>query len=164
MNTLQRTGKEITPIYHRHVDTVYKVCYMLLRKTHDAEEATQTVFLKLMQSETRFRDTEHEKAWLIVTAKNHCKNMLGHWWRRLLVTMEEVDQRKLSRNDQHDETLEEVLSLPEKYRMPLYLFYYEGYATKEIAKLLSIKEATVRTRLHMGRKLLKLQIGGESDE
>ncbi|MCU6712113.1 sigma-70 family RNA polymerase sigma factor [Paenibacillus sp. J5C_2022] len=163
-DTLQRTGKEITQIYQRHADTVYKVCFMMLRNVVDAEEATQTVFLKLMQSDKAFRDSEHEKAWLIVTARNHCKNMLKNWWRRLRVAWEESDQKQLADEIKHDEVIDEVLSLPEKYRLPIYLFYYEGYSTKEIADLLSTKEATIRTRLHTGRKLLKLQIGGERHE
>lgn len=160
-DTLQRTGKDITQIYHRHASTVYKICYMMLKNVVDAEEAAQTVFLKLMQSDIVFRSAEHEKAWLIVTARNHCKNMLRHWWRRMRVTLEESDQKQLSEQISHDEVLEEVLSLPVKYRLPIHLFYYEGYSTKEIADMLSIKEATIRTQLHTGRKLLKLQIGGE---
>ncbi|QNK56781.1 MULTISPECIES: RNA polymerase sigma factor [Paenibacillus] len=161
---LQRTGKDIAQIYRRHAHTVYKVSFMLLRNVVDAEEATQTAFLKLMQSDMTFRDNEHEKAWLIVTARNHCRNMLKHWWRRMRTTLEEADQRLLAEEIRHDETLGEVLALPAKYRLPIYLFYYEGYSTKEIAELLSIKEATIRTQLHTGRKLLKLQIGGEGDD
>ncbi|RJX38007.1 sigma-70 family RNA polymerase sigma factor [Paenibacillus pinisoli] len=163
-DALQRTGKDITHIYNSHADTIYKVCFMMLKNVVDAEEATQTVFLKLMRSGPTFRDTEHEKAWLIVTARNHCKNMLRHWWRRLRVTLEESDQKQLSEEIRHDDLLDEVLSLPEKYRLPIYLHYYEGYSTKEIADMLSIKEPTIRTRLHTGRKLLKLSIGGERYE
>ncbi|MBH5318432.1 sigma-70 family RNA polymerase sigma factor [Paenibacillus sp. GSMTC-2017] len=163
-DTLQRTGKEITHIYNSHADTIYKVCFMMLRNVVDAEEATQTVFLKLMKSNQAFRDTEHEKAWLIVTARNHCKNMIKHWWRRLRVTWEESDQKQLSEEIKQDQIIDEVLSLPAKYRLPIYLFYYEGYSTKEIADMLTIKEPTIRTRLHTGRKLLKLSIGGERHE
>lgn len=161
---MHHTGKDIAQIYRRHARTVYKVSYMLLRNAVDAEEATQTAFLKLMQSDMTFRDEEHEKAWLIVTARNHCRNTLKHWWRRMRTTLEEADLGLVSGETRHDETLGEVLALPAKYRLPIYLFYYEGYKTKEIAELLSVKEATIRTQLHMGRKLLRLQIGGEGDD
>lgn len=51
-----------------------------------------------------------------------------------------------------------IKSLPSKCSIVVYLFYYEGYSTKEIGKLLHIKEATVRTRLVRARKLLKEQL------
>lgn len=161
---LQRTSKDITQIYQRHAHTVYKVSFMLLKNVVDAEEVTQTVFLKLIQSDVAFRDHEHEKAWLIVTARNHSRNMLKHWWRRMRTPLEETDQKLLAEQLRRDETLGEVLALPAKYRLPIYLFYYEGYKTKEIAELLAKNEATVRTQLHTGRKLLKLRIGGDSDD
>ncbi|TCZ74689.1 RNA polymerase sigma factor [Paenibacillus albiflavus] len=163
-STLQRTGKEITEVYHRHVNTVYKVCYMLLKKPQDAEDATQTVFVKLIQSNKVFEDVEHEKAWLIVTSRNECKNRLKHWWRRLRTSIDDVDPQVFSKLDTHDEVLEQVLSLSLKYRLPIFLFYYEGYSTKEISCLLSIKESTIRSQLHTARQMLKLKLGGESGE
>lgn len=117
---MHHTGKDIAQIYRRHARTVYKVSYMLLRNAVDAEEATQTAFLKLMQSDMTFRDEEHEKAWLIVTARNHCRNMLKHWWRRMRATLEEADHGLVSGETGHDETLGEVLALPAKYRLPIY--------------------------------------------
>ena len=78
--------------------------------------------------------------------------------------LEETDQKLLAQQLRHDDTLGEVLALPAKYRLPIYLFYYEGYKTKEIADLLAKNEATVRTRLHTGRKLLKLRIEGDGDD
>lgn len=159
--TLQRTSEEIADLYHRHADTVYKVCYIMLHHTADAEDAVQSTFIQLMNSNVRFRDYEHEKAWLIVVAKNQCKNMLKHWWRRLKTTFEDADQRQLASEDIHDEIIGQVRALPKKYRLPTLLFYYEGYRTKEIAELLRVKESTIRSQLHTTRQLLKIQMGGE---
>ena len=61
-----------------------------------------------------------------------------------------------------DETLAQVLALPEDYKLPVYLFYYEGYPTAEIARMLGVAPATVRSRLNRARKKLKLTLGGDT--
>lgn len=61
-----------------------------------------------------------------------------------------------------DETLEAVLALSEDYKLPVYLFYYEGYPTAEIARMLGVAPATVRSRLNRARKKLKLTLGGDT--
>lgn len=159
---LQNISKDITEIYNRNVDTVYKVCFMFLKNKADAEDALQATFVKLIQCNKILQSYDHEKAWLIVTAQNQCKNMLRHWWRKKQIHMETIDEQYISSVDHNCEILEQVLNLPKKYKMPIYLFYYEGYKTKEIAQILKIKESTIRSQLHTGRKLLKISIGGDS--
>jgi len=56
---------------------------------------------------------------------------------------------------EHRELFDMVMNLPMKYRVVLYLFYYEDYSTSQIAEALHIKETTVRTHLTRGRKKLK---------
>ena len=75
------TQEEMASLYRRHVDMVYQICLMLMKNVPDAEDASQTVFRKAMEYDKPFRDPEHEKAWLIVTARNECLNQLKHWWR-----------------------------------------------------------------------------------
>jgi len=67
---------DIEDIYNRHVDTVYRVCFMFMKNKQETEDAVQTTFLKLMNSNIAFKDEAHEKAWLIVTASNVCKKQL----------------------------------------------------------------------------------------
>ena len=57
--------------------------------------------------------------------------------------------------ERRNEILRAILKLPKKYRLIIHLYYYEDYDTKEIAGILRMKEATVRTRLARGRKILK---------
>lgn len=160
--TLRRTSEEVTDIYHRHVDMVYKICFLFMKNAEDAEDVVQSTFIKLMEASIVFNDSEHEKAWLIVTAQNQCRNNLKHWWRRLWTDIDSVDNQVTAYETHHDETLHQVLSLPTKYKMPIYLYYYEGYSSKEISIMLSIKESTIRSQLRTGRQLLKIKIGGEA--
>ena len=76
-----RSQEEVASLYQRHVDMVYQICLMLMKNVPDAEDAVQTVFRKVMEYPKPFRDPEHERAWLIVTARNECRNQLKHWWR-----------------------------------------------------------------------------------
>lgn len=80
-NSLLRTDKELAELYQRHADLVYRLCYIYLKNPVDAEDAVQSVFLKLIQSQIMFNDHGHEKAWLTVTTRNYCKDVLKHWWK-----------------------------------------------------------------------------------
>lgn len=59
-----------------------------------------------------------------------------------------------------DETLPVVLTLPEHYKLPVYLFYYEGYQAAEIARMLGTAPATIRVRLNRARQQLKTALSG----
>lgn len=80
--SLQRTDREIAELYQRHVDTACRVCFSYMKNRADTEDMVQDTFIKLISSGACFNSVEHEKAWLIVTASNLCKNTLRHWWRR----------------------------------------------------------------------------------
>lgn len=163
--TVQRTKDETTAVYRRHVDMVYRVCYMFLKNAPDTEDAVQSVFLKLIQSGPSFADQEHEKAWFIVTAQNLCKNTLKYWWRRKRSPYSGIAEQANAEKAPSGEILDMLLALPDKYKVTLYLFYYEGYSSREIAKLTSTKESTVRARLRNGRSLLERNLtGGDPHE
>lgn len=59
---------------------------------------------------------------------------------------------------EHSELFHAVMALPQKYRVPLFLHYYEGYSCEEISQFLGIPNATVRTRLRRGREQLKTDL------
>ena len=72
------TDEELTEIYRRQVDAVYRVCYAFMKNPADTEDLVQETFLKLLTSGRRFDSQDHERAWLIVTASNACKDALKH--------------------------------------------------------------------------------------
>jgi len=79
--SLTRTNSEFAEVYERNIDMVYRLCFILLKNTTDADDAVQSIFLKLFKHNKAFHDREHEKAGLIVTTKNTCKDVLKSWWR-----------------------------------------------------------------------------------
>jgi len=159
-SSLLRTNEELSQIYERHAQTVYRVCFMYMKNKHDTEDMVQETFIKLYSDDTVFESFEHEKAWLIRTATNLCKDFFRHWWRKT-VGIDEVGEVAVEQDLEIDETLEKVMALPSKYKTAIYMYYYEGYTTVEISKMLNIKEATIRSHLHTGRKLLKIEMEGE---
>jgi len=156
---LQRTDRTARDMYQDHLKTVYRIAYTYMKNRFDAEDAVQETFVRLIRSGARFPDTEREKAWLIVTVSNVCKDMLKSR-RRTELNLEE--QRDLAAPEkEHGEVLEAILSLPQKYKTAVYLFYCEGYTAREIAALLGEKPNTVMTHLRRARALLRKQLGGD---
>lgn len=149
-----RSREELADLYRRHISMVYQICLMLMKNVPDAEDAAQNVFRKVMEYDQPFRDPEHEKAWLIVTARNECKNQLKHWWRTRRAGEETL--QNLTWEQPEDGALWElILTLPERERMVLYLYYYQGYSTMEAAEILGKNPSTVRGWLVKARWKLK---------
>lgn len=159
MPTSLRTNKEIMEIYDRHVDTVYRICYAYMKNAPEAEDMTQETFLRLMSCRKAFENQRHEKAWLIVTASNLCKDTLKKWWRHN-ENLDDYDD--LPQNDRETSSivLDAILALPQDYKDAVYMYYYEGYTTAEIARHLKCPESTVRSRLSRARKQLMNTLGG----
>ena len=159
---------DIEEIYTRHFDMVYRVCFSYLKNPADTEDATADVFVKLMRKSIIFDDAEHEKAWLIRTASNTCKDCLKHWWRRRadISEYEHIQDESAFRQGDSafwqsdnafriDETLKAVMELPARYKDVIYLYYYEGYKSEDIAKILKKPHSTIRNRMRDARKLLR---------
>lgn len=118
----------------------------------DAEDIVQEVFLKLLTARPLFRDSEHEKAWLIRTTLHRASDLRRSAARRN-VPLEEAAQAAAPQAG--SELLTAVRALPEPYSAVIHLYYYEGYSIKEIAKLLGVPTPTVGTRLARGRERLR---------
>ena len=156
--SLLRTDKEIEEIYRRQIDAVYRVCFAYMKNPADAEDAAQETFFRLIRSGPVFENEEHEKAWLIRTASNVCKNALRHWWRRR-EDIEDHPELPSREDGAPDDVLRAVMALPPKYKTPVYLYYYEGYASSEIADILKKPASTVRSHLREARAILRERLG-----
>jgi RNA polymerase sigma-70 factor (ECF subfamily) len=161
--SLLRTDNEIAEIYERHRLTVYRVCFAYMRNPADTEDAVQEAFYRLIKSGAPLTSEEHEKAWLIRTASNVCKNNLKHWWRRR-ENIEDYENLQSGGGVDTDGVLNAVLNLPDKYKTVVYLYYYEGYDSAEVAEILGKPPSTVRNYLHEARAILKRELGGNFDE
>lgn len=145
-------------IYNRHVDAVYRVCYSFMKNKADAEDLVQETFLKLLTGNIQFENERHERAWLIVTASNLCKDSLKKWWRKNENLDDYLELPQAGREE--DCVLEWVLKLPNDYKDAVYMYYYEGYSTAEIAAYKNCPDSTIRSRLMRAKKQLQSMMGG----
>ena len=141
-------------IAREYMDTVYRVAYGWLKSPDDANDVAQDVLLELYKTDKVFESDAHIKNWLLRVTINRCKMFFRSPWRRA----ENIDDyaETLAFEQKSDKgAFKAVMELDKKYRVPLLLFYYEGYSTAEVASILSIPEKTVSTRLFRARAKLK---------
>ena len=162
-NALPRTEKEIMELYSRHSKTVYRVCFAFLKNPADTEDAVQDTFVQLIKRGPAFDSVEHEKAWLIRTAANRCKNVLRHWWHRR-ESLENCYTLPGAENIEIDNVFQEVMALPERFKAVVYLYYYEGYSSVEIAGILKKPQSTIRNDLCAARAILRERLGDDFNE
>lgn len=154
------TGDEFTALAQRHMDLVYRVALNCVKHPSDADDVTQNVMLRLFRSGPRFESEEHARRWLIRVTANESKRLLSMTWRSRTASLEEAVHAVHPEDEERQELLRAVIELPDKYRLPLYLYYYEGYSTDEIAAILNSKLSTVQTWLARGREKLKSALKG----
>ena len=142
-------------------DLIIRLCYSYVKTMHDAEDIAQDVFLELIRRKPAFTDNNHERAWLLRTAVNKCKNHLKSGWVSKTVPLEDnlSDSALQTEDSGLDDTkravLEAVNSLPEKYRTVIHLFYFEDMSVAQISSAVGAGESTVKSQLSRARKLLK---------
>ena len=150
------TKQQFSCVVKKYIDTVFRVALNYTKSVPDAEDLTQDVFLALMQEEKEFSSEEHIRAWLIRVTVNHCKKWHRSPWRKPVPFDDYAAAQAMTEADR--DVLQAVMALPRKYRIPIYLYYYEQYSTEEIAQILQMPKGTVCTQLSRGRDLLKLEL------
>ncbi len=144
--------REAEALVARHAQAVYRLAYARTGSREDAEDVTQETFLRLVRTAPEFADEDHCRAWLLRVAMNCSGDLFRSAWRRHTRPLEEAEQVPAP---EEGGVLEAVLALPERYRAPIHLFYYEGLSTAEIAAVLGKSEGAVRTRLSRARTMLR---------
>ncbi len=145
----------------KYKDTVYRVALNFMGNAQDAEDAVQEALLKLYLSRDQFEGEEHVKRWLIRVTLNLCKNAARAAKRRIPTPPEELALSIPFEAEEQIALFTAVMALPERYRVPLYLFYYEEYSVREIARIMELTESNVTTRLSRARAMLKSELSEE---
>lgn len=133
---------------------VYRMAYARTGNKSDAEDITQDTFIKYMKETKPFVDENHVKAWLLRVAINSSKNLVTSAWHRKNTSMDAADLMS-TQMEERSEVYDAVLKLPEKYRVVIHLYYFQGYSVEEIAAMLDAKESTVKSWMRRARLKLK---------
>ena len=154
------TPQEFTTAVERYLDMVYRLARSSLSSAVDAEDVAQETMLRLWNTDTAFQGDDHLRHWLVRVCVNVCRDHARSAWRRRVVSLEECREPTFS-DPTRQNLWDEVSALPAKYRVPLYLYYYEGYSVKEIAQIRHSTSAAVRTRLTRARSQLRTMLSQE---
>ncbi|MBR1529617.1 MAG: RNA polymerase sigma factor [Oscillospiraceae bacterium] len=150
-------------VVEQYKDMLYRTALTMTRSHADAEDIMQEVFLKYFRYAPEFASEEHRKAWLLRVTINESRNLLKSFWKSRRTDLDPADfPQKQAGSQKNSGVLQAVLQLPEKYRIAVYLYYYEEYSIKEIAGITGRSEAAVAQHLVRGRnKLRKILEKGE---
>ena len=153
-------------LIEKYRNNLYTAAFNVCKNAQDAEDVVQDTFLQYWSQKKEFETEQHIRAWLIRIVINKAKNTTLAFWRRNRRSLEDYIETLTFENPESENLFEEVLKLPEKYRIVIHLFYYEDYSVREIADILKLSESNVKTRLSRGRSLLKtaLKEEWENDE
>ena len=143
-------------IYYLYSKDVYKLIYSYLLNISDTEDILQKTFIKLYKNKKiLLLSNEEIKKWLFRVSINNTKDLLKSSRKKLSLRLEnETNSYELNEN----RTIDMLKSIPKDYRIPLYLYYYEGYKIKEIAKIMKKSESAIKMNLSRGKDKLRLEM------
>ncbi len=145
----------IESVYNLYADTLYRVAMSTLQNDMDAQDAVQDVFIKYMSANPDFKDTEHEKAWLLRVTVNRCHDMLRRRKIRLKLHAESDVEPVSPASKARLELFEVLSSIPEKYKTTVILHCLEGLSLQETADVLGITLSAAKMRLKRARDIIK---------
>lgn len=152
---------DIEQAVRSYADMVYRLAMLHSKNKEESEDAFQEVFLKLCNHQNSITSEEHLKAWLIRVTINQCRSMAVTVWNQRRVSLDELPEPAVEEKEDYSEVYDAVKRLPDKYKQVIHLFYFEELTISEIANILHKKEATVKTWMSRGKKMLESKLGRE---
>jgi RNA polymerase sigma-70 factor (ECF subfamily) len=155
-------------LVRQHSRLVYRIAYAALRSHHDAEDATQETFLRVLRYSHKLATVENAKAWLARIAWRVAVDRSQQRGRKQEIPLEDPEKPVAELPSAHapaDEAMHDsqvgallerlIAALPNKLREPLILSAVEEMSPREVAATLGINEAAVRSRVFRARQILK---------
>ena len=130
--------QSVQELIERYQNNLYAIEFSICKNPYDEQDVVQDL-----------------RAWLIRVAINKAKNLTLTFWRQHKVSLEDYMENLTFEAPESENLFEEVMKLPQKYRIVIHLFYYEDYSIKEIAEILKLSQSNVKVRLSRARALLK---------
>lgn len=160
------TESELERYVAMYRPSVISTAVCCLGSPSDADDVVQDVFLKLYTYAGSFESDEHVKAWLLRCTINRCRDVMKSFARRFTVPLSDAADITYcdSKDTGEGDLLPLIMKLNKKVRITLYMHYYEGYSTAELAKIFGISESSVRSRLMRGRNIMKKLLTEERNE
>ncbi len=155
-------AENLTPdeLVKKYASLIYRVAYARLQNVPDAEDITQEVLLKYIKADKRFNDEDHRRMWLIRVTVNAVNSLARTAWHKTTVPLDEAEE--LSYTDAEPLGIRDAVErLPEKYRIPIHLYYFQDMTIQQISTAMDCAEGTIKSLLSRGRSLLKQMLKEE---
>ncbi len=156
-----RTDGCFEEVMEKHSDMIYRIAFANVKVKADAEDVFQEVWYRYYQKNKSFESEEHRRNWLINVTLKCCKKIYSSARYKKTVLTDDMSLLSEKMPERDFEIYDAVIRLPEKYRIPVYLYYYEGFSVKEISEITKTKPSTVRSQMKRGREKLKEILGGD---
>lgn len=161
-------------IYNIYRQKVYSTAYFILKDYQYAEDVVQETFIQVHLKLSKLKALEAFDTWLYKITVNHCLKLLKKAKKSHYVELDEntlqhvveecnVPDSIVIQMEMEAKVMEFIYSLESKYRIVLTLFYFNSVSIRDIADILECSEGTVKSRLHYGRKILKVLLEKEYD-
>ena len=160
-------------LVRQHTRLVYRIAYAVLRQHHDAEDATQETFVRVLRYGHKLAGVEDHKTWLARIAWRVAVDRSKQRGRKQEIPLDDPEKplpEVLSSDAAADDALHGaqvgaalerlIAALPEKLRQPLVLSTIEEMSPREVAATLGINEAAVRSRVFRARQILREKLAG----
>jgi RNA polymerase sigma-70 factor (ECF subfamily) len=142
-------------LVRKYASRIYAVCFAMLHDADDSQDIAQDAMLKGMEKIASLRDGSQFSGWLTRIAQNLCRD---HWrtqTRRREILQEQHTESVGPAGDSSPDLRGALERLPEKYRIPLLLYYFDGQSSENVANALNISRAGASTRLARARRELR---------
>lgn len=145
---------DFTIVYNTLASDIFKLIFSYTLNIQDSKDILQNVFIKYFKNFKRYpNDITQIKKILIRIASNQSKNFLTSKWHTSTTLLEDLSNYQLA--NEEVALIKELKKISYKYRIVIYLYYYEGYKINEISDILKVKESTVKQRLKRAKEKLK---------
>ena len=151
LNTIKK--EEFERLVIENQLSMYRLAMSILKNSNDAEDAVSETVLTAYEHLSSLKKNDSFKAWMMTILVNVSKKMLLK--KKRVVLYDDLGLFEKSTDEGSCEMWEAVLTLNAKYAKVVILYYYEGFSTREIARILHIPEGTVKSRLSRARSKLQ---------
>jgi RNA polymerase sigma factor (sigma-70 family) len=164
-------GNTTKLLYEMFYSHVYKIAYFITKDPHAAQDVLQETFIKVFKNIEKVEDGEKMRAWVSTIASRTAIDYIRKQKNGNEIEVEDVNnvevnlnelsftvEEEVERSFQRKSVREQIQKLPPNYRTIIYLKYIEGLKDQEIANVLDLNVATVKTRIHRAKSKLKKQL------
>jgi len=152
---------DLEQMVRKHGDMVLRLAVSHVGNRADAEDVFQEVFIRLVRSIDKIQDEDHLRNWLVRVTINRSRSVFASASRKRELPVEELPETigESFSDAPLTPATDAMQSLPEKYRAPLHMFYFEELPISDIAKIMECSEGTIKSQLSRGRQMLRESLG-----